>query len=67
MTLDEIYERAYAIRDMNDYEQQHAEEDRLHIDVLTAIADCSIGNMLLRQAAAAALKTIEFDFPRHCA
>jgi hypothetical protein len=64
MTLDEIYERVYEIRDLQDSENQHKLEDMLHIEVLTAIANKEVALCEAHIYATAALKTIEFDFPR---
>lgn len=47
-----------------DYEMAHGDEDRLHQDVLRAIA---AGAPDAAELAAEALRTLELDFPRYCA
>jgi hypothetical protein len=65
LTLSDVRNRVEAIRAMaNDDEGAHAAEDRLHVDVLTALAEGARGGKLL---AAEALKTRDIDFERWCA
>ena len=66
--LEYIQVRVDAIRDLTgDYEAAHSAEDRLYLELLTAIADARIPLRDVRAAAAIALKTQRFDFERYCA
>ena len=62
MTLEEIRLRVDRIGEIGDDGTAHEEEDRLHQDVLRAIAEgkCSDPSM----CADAALKTLRLDFER---
>jgi len=61
MDVQQVNERVASIAAQDDDEQQHAQEDRLHRDVLKAIAD---GAPNAAELASAALKTIDLDFDR---
>lgn len=66
MTVDDVRGRLGEIRELaGDDEAAHGREDRLYIDVLTAIAagECDDPKAL----AAEALQALEIDFSRWCA
>lgn len=66
MTVDEIKLRVEEIRKVaHDDERAHCEEDDLHRDVLSAIADGSAEDPAA--CAAAALETRSISFARWCA
>ena len=68
MTVDEIKERVERIsRKQGDDEDAHAEEDRLHQDVLGCIANGKIPKRKAAACAEAALKTLNIEFARWCA
>lgn len=70
MTPDEIRERIDKIRRMADDdadERAHSDEDVLHQDVLSAIADGTLCGDGAREAAALALTTRDVTFSRWCA
>jgi hypothetical protein len=62
LTLEQVQARVaeIAILGKRDDEGAHAEEDKLHQDVLRALAD-------REPMAAAALETLKLDHARHCA
>jgi hypothetical protein len=65
MTVDEINARVDKIEaEMRDYEAAHGDEDKLHVDVLRAIAE---GAPNAAELARAALRTTSLDFARYCA
>lgn len=66
MTVDEVRARVEAIRRLaDDDERAHAEEDRLHQDVLEVIARTDTADA--QKLAHEALMTRTIDFLRHCA
>jgi len=61
----DIMERVVDIKRIaGDDERAHSEEDKLHQDVLRAIADGAPNSSLLARAA---LETCDLDFARWCA
>ncbi len=66
MTVADVIDRRKAIEDMaRDYEVAHGEEDRLHLEVLEAIAAGTCEQPEL--CAAVAVTTQLIPFARHCA
>lgn len=66
MTVEEVESRVRRIDAMsNDDESAHEEEDELHRDVITYIAEGGFGKA--SELAAAALRTQDIEFSRWCA
>ncbi len=67
MTIDEIKRRVEQIISVSrgDDEMAHTLEDRLHRDVLTAIATFNCGSP--HECAKEALRTMDINFSRYCA
>jgi hypothetical protein len=62
MTASDVRKRVEAIKALgHDYEAQHSETDKLHIEVLRWFAEQGYA------LAIAALETEKLDFPRYCA
>ena len=66
MNVTHIKKRVEEIREcQHDDEKAHVLEDKLHQDVLTAIADGSC--VVPRRAATEAIKTMDIEYSRWCA
>jgi hypothetical protein len=69
MTVEEVKQRVAALMDddhRGDAERQHGDEDKLHQDVLRAIASGTQPHNAA-ELAAEALKSLELTFERWCA
>lgn len=67
MRVEDARRRVELVRKLAaDVERAHVEEDKLHVDVLRAIANGETGNHT-RALAEIALETLDIEFPRYCA
>lgn len=70
MTIDGIKRRVASIRKEaqdDDYEAAHSAENRLHHEVLDAIACGDLDGCTAQEAAAAAMTSLRISFARRCA